>query len=37
MGWEVPEIWIAAFVFQHNLQLFARDRNFDRVGLLLRI
>jgi len=38
-GTPIPtnDLWIAALVLQHDLQLFARDRHFDRVGLLPRI
>lgn len=31
------DIWIAAFVVQHDLYLFARDRHFDCLPQLARV
>lgn len=38
-GTPVPDndIWIAALVLQHGLQLITRDRHFERIPQLLRI
>lgn len=31
------DIWLAALVVQHNLQLFARDRHFDALPQIARV
>jgi tRNA(fMet)-specific endonuclease VapC len=38
-GTPIPtnDIWIAALVVQHDLQLFARDRHFDALPQLARL
>jgi tRNA(fMet)-specific endonuclease VapC len=38
-GTPIPtnDLWLAALVVQHNLQLFARDRHFDSLPQIARI
>lgn len=38
-GTPIPtnDLWIAALVLQHDLQLFARDRHFDHIEQLPRV
>jgi tRNA(fMet)-specific endonuclease VapC len=38
-GTPIPtsDLWIAALVLEHDLQLFARDRHFDRLPQLPRV